>query len=729
MRISLHFLVILSSFLLSTLSDSSPITMDKVNLNYSTKNILLPRKNEYLKTFIEKTEHFIRRMRWKAYHFLNKTESTANESYGFKSRKSPPQINELIPFEDDMINLIQNIKFNDTKCSFQRKLNIDIKNKIKRPDTLLIPADKTTNFYAMNLSSYDKLIKENVTKTYKKSNDELVREIDAQSARIAERLKLDDRIEKLAKKEAFITLKDHKPNFQDHPTCRLINPSKSEIGVISKHILDEINTSIINSTKINQWKNTSSVLKWFNSLENKNSLSFICFDVCEFYPSITEKLLSNALDFATKYRRITGHEREIILQAKRSPLFSENCPWEKKSANNLFDVTMGSFDGAETCELVGCYLLSILTKKYGQNIGLYRDDGLAAINGNPQEVERIKKGMCKVFRDHDLKITVEANTTKVNFLDITLDLQSGKHCPYTKEGNVPLYVHRKSNHPPSILKNIPKSINKRLSEISSDKECFDKAKGIYQEAFNKSGYHYNLSFNATPNQTTRPRINRQRNILWFNPPYSKNVETNVSKCFLSLIDKHFPKSNPLHKIFNRNTLKLSYSCMGNIKTIISNHNKAEINKSTHTNDQTKNCICRKPTTCPMDGNCSMESVIYQAEVTTPKTKETYIGLCDTTFKLRYRNHVCSFRNERYKHATELSKYIWNLKDQNIKYDIKWRIVKQARSYSNVTKRCSLCLWEKFFILCKPEMSTLNSRNELSSSCRHARKFLLKNVII
>ena len=580
----------------------------------------------------------------------------------------------------------------------------------------------------MNPSSYDKLIKENVTKTYKKSNDELVREIDAQSARIAERLKLDDRIEKLAKKDAFITLKDHKPNFQDHPTCRLINPSKSEIGVISKHILDEINTSIIDSTKINQWKNTSSVLKWFNSLESKNSLSFICFDVCEFYPSITEKLLSDALDFATKYRRITEHEREIILQAKRSLLFSDDCPWEKRSANNLFDVTMGSFDGAETCELVGCYLLSLLTKKYGQNIGLYRDDGLAALKGNPQEVERIKKDICKVFRDHDLKITVEANTTKVNFLDVTLDLQSGKYYPYTKEGNVPLYVHRKSNHPPSILKNIPESINKRLSEISSDKECFDNAKGVYQEALNKSGYHFNLSFNATPNQTHRTRKNRQRNIIWFNPPYSKNVETNVGKCFLSLIDKHFPKSNPLHKIFNRNTIKLSYSCMGNIKTIISNHNKAEINKSTHTDDQTKNCNCRKSSTCPMDGNCNMESIIYQAEVTTSTTKETYIGLCDTAFKLRYRNHVCSFRNERYKHATELSKYIWNLKDKNIKYHIKWRKVKQARSYSNITKKCNLCLWEKFFILCKPEMSTLNSRNELISCCRHARKFLLKNVL-
>ena len=202
------------------------------------------------------------------------------------------------------------------RFNYNSKLNSDIKNKIKKPDILLIPTNKTTNFYTMNPSSYDKLIKENITKTYKKSSDELVEKLEAQSARIADRLKLDNRIEKLAKKEAFITLKDHKPNLQDHPSCRLINPSKPEIGVISKHILDEINTSIISSSKMNQWKNTSSVLNWFNCLENKNSLSFICFDVCEFYPSITEKLLSKLLDVASKYRPIYSHEREIILHAK-----------------------------------------------------------------------------------------------------------------------------------------------------------------------------------------------------------------------------------------------------------------------------------------------------------------------------------------------------------------------------------------------------------------------------
>ena len=122
------------------------------------------------------------------------------------------------------------------------------------------------------------------------------------------------------------------------------------------------------------------------------------------------------------------------------------------------------------------------------------------------------------------------------------------------------------------------------------------------------------------------------------------------------------------------------------------------------------CNCRNKNTCPLEGNCNTRNIVYQAEVTTPQTKETYIGLCDTTFKERYRtcmHHTCSFRNERYKTVTELSKHIWILKERNINYQIKWRKEKQARSYSNGNKDCNLCLWEKYFIICKPEMSTLH----------------------
>ena len=214
-----------------------------------------------------------------------------------------------------------------------------------------------------------------------------------------------------------------------------------------------------------------------------------------------------------------------------------------------------------------------------------------------------------------------------------------------------MYVHKQSNHPPSILRNIPESINKRLLEISSDKECFDKSKGAYQDALNKTVYKYNLSYKAPTPDAPRMSRNRQRNILWFNPPYSQNVETKVGKCFLSLTDQHFPKSNQLHKIFNRNTLKLSYSCMSNVKTIISSHNKAQIsNPPNELEKLDNNCNCRVKISCSLEGNCNVRSIVYQAEVVTPQTKEAYIGLCDTTFKERYRHHTCSFRNVQYKNA-------------------------------------------------------------------------------
>ena len=136
--------------MLSTLIVSSSIGMEKVNLGYSTKNIPLPSRSEYMKNFIEKTEHFLRRMRWKAYHFLNPTESTTKETYGFKSPNSPLRVNELIPFEDGMLNLIQNIQFKDVKCKFQNQMNSDIKNKIKKPSKL-----RTTKIRARNPRCYN----------------------------------------------------------------------------------------------------------------------------------------------------------------------------------------------------------------------------------------------------------------------------------------------------------------------------------------------------------------------------------------------------------------------------------------------------------------------------------------------------------------------------------------------------------------------------------------------
>ena len=122
----------------------------------------------------------------------------------------------------------------------------------------------------------------------------------------------------------------------------LINPSKSEIGRVSKLILDRINTKVIEATRINQWKNTKSVLSWFNQVADKSQYSFIAFDVVDFYPSISIDLLKPALDFASKYDNITDTEREIILHVKKSCLYNSGKHWGKKLSSKLFDVTMHS---------------------------------------------------------------------------------------------------------------------------------------------------------------------------------------------------------------------------------------------------------------------------------------------------------------------------------------------------------------------------------------------------
>ena len=121
-------------------------------------------------------------------------------------------------------------------------------------------------------------------KSDKKIPRETAASVERTSKSIATRLNLADRksINTTVKREAFITLKDHKPNFHNNPTFRLINPSKSEIGKISKQILDRINHKVIESIGLNQWKNTEAVLKWFKNIPNKNLYSFISFDVVDF---------------------------------------------------------------------------------------------------------------------------------------------------------------------------------------------------------------------------------------------------------------------------------------------------------------------------------------------------------------------------------------------------------------------------------------------------------------
>ena len=200
--------------------------------------------------------------------------------------------------------------------------------------------------------------------------------------------------------EAFVTVKDHKDNFPNSLSYRMINSSKPDIGKISRTILDQINQAIINKTKVNQWKNTSEVIKWFENSTNKNHSSFINFDVENFYPSISLKLFTDTINYAKNIIDINDQELAIIMQSRKTLLFQNGESWVKKLCDQDFDVSMGCFDTAEVCDTTGLFLLHQLSHTVKKSdIGLYRDDGLGIIQNIPKpETERMKKNNGKSFQ-------------------------------------------------------------------------------------------------------------------------------------------------------------------------------------------------------------------------------------------------------------------------------------------------------------------------------------------
>ena len=415
------------------------------------------------------------------------------------------------------------------------------------------------------------------------------------------------------------------------------------------------------------------------------------------------------------------------MQSRGTLLFQNSEPWVKKAGNEDFDVPMGCYDGAEVCELIGTFILNRLKPIISEdNVGLYRDDGLGVFqNISKTEIERKKKALIKVFKVCGLSITIQCNLRTVDFLDVTFDLENNTYKPFRKENNKPIYINKHSNHPPNILKQLPKSIEKRISETSSNQDIFDQSIKTYKDALSASGFKDELNFIPPVTNNSRNKTNRKRKIIWFNPPYSRSVKTNIGKIFLSLLSKHFPSSHGMHKIFNRNTVKISYSCLRNIGSIISTHNRNILSPK----QQSFGCNCRNKNECPLDGECQTPKVIYRADVTNSSNSEHkfYFGLADTTFKERYRNHTRDFRHQKYENSTELAKYIWQLKRNNISFSVKWTIITKVYGNPN-SLLCKLCLTEKLWIInFINDDNLLNKKSELISKCRHLNKHLLRNV--
>ena len=363
-------------------------------------------------------------------------------------------------------------------------------------------------------------------------------------------------------------------------------------------------------------------------------------------------------------------------------------------------------------------------RRFKYDVGLYRDDGLCTMRMTNRQSEKLKQHIVNIFHDNGLDITIEVNKKIVDFLDVTFNLKTEEFYPYIKPNNTPLYVHAKSNHPPSVIKNIPLSVNSRLSSISSNEKRFSAAKPLYEKALINSGYQPEFKYDPKVTNNTQKRP-RKRKIIFFNPPYSKGVSTNVGAKFLKIIDKCFPKGHILHKILNRNTVKVSYRCTQNLKSVISGHN-AKICKNNQILQHQPNSDCKcKDTPCVLEDGCDTKNIVYQATVTQANGKtENYVGLTSTKFSARYANHMSSFRNLQHANQTKLSTHIWDLKNQNIDFTIDWKVIDRGKIFSALTQDCQLCLKEKYQIIFKPENSTLNKRNELAAYCRHKKHSLL-----
>ena len=698
----------------------------KANFNYSMKNIPIPHNNQHKRECIIKTEDVIQRMRWK-FFFDSKNKNKQNnnrpkkETFGFKTLRNAPQCQELLGFENDLNYLIANLEYCENKSNFQKRLSNDIR-KINSSKNIFIKADKTSNYYEIDKDSYNKLKRDTITSDYKINSTDTINEINESAARITDSLDISDRVESIALKEAYVTIKDHKPQFPDKISCRLINPTKSNIGKISKHFLTKINDKLKTKLNLKQLKNTNETIEWFNTLNNKTRLKFFQFDIENFYPSVSEKLLEDSLNFASQHTNINEIEKETIRNARKSVLINDGKIWSKKSGP--WDITMGAYDGAQVTDLVGLYILHQLKTNIPEiDFGIYRDDGLGVHRRIPlTKLKGIKTKIVNLFEEMGLKITTEINTMKVNFLDVTLDLNNETYMPFRKPNDEPIYINRYSNHPRHVKENLPKAVNKRLNDLSSSEKIFNENKVEYEKALTTSGYATKLKYDKTTEPRRSKRRNRTRDVIWYTPPYSMSLKTHLGKEFLKLIDKHFPINKPLHKLFNRNTVKIGYSCMKNMGSIINNHNQKIIQMKSNTNNRKCNCREKNKPKCPIPDKCATECIVYKATV--QSTNANYIGMASTSFKTRYNNHLQSFSKPEKQNSTSLAQYIWN-NNLSPNPKINWEIIKECKTYAPGNKSCDLCTTEKIEILKQVNNpSNINKRNDIGNRCIHKTAYVL-----
>ena len=297
-----------------------------------------------------------------------------------------------------------------------------------------------------------------------------------------------------------------------------------------------------------------------------------------------------------------------------------------------------------------------------------------------------------------------------------MNLKDDTFRPYHKPNDKIQYIHTESNHPPNIIKHIPASIESCLSNLSTTEILVKESTTHYEENLLQCEYNKKVTYKLTDTKNQK-HSRHKRKIIWFNPPFSKNVSTKTGKPFLSLLDLHFPKNHIYNSIFNRNKIKVSCSCMQNIKSIINNHNTKVLNNATETE---QSCNCRNKSKCPLEGKCLTPNIIYEAQITSNQLnykQKNYIGTVETDFKHRFNNHTKSFNLEHYENDTELSKEYWTIKRNHFTPKVTWRIIWKCAPFNTATRKCYLFLNEKLEMASYKGDNLLNKRSELINKYR------------
>ena len=172
-----------------------------------------------------------------------------------------------------------------------------------------------------------------------------------------------------------------------------------------------------------------------------------------------------------------------------------------------------------------------------------------------QEADWKRKSIIKIFKECGRSVTCEVNKKIADFLDVRFNLNEQTYETYRKPKNEPVYINIQSNHPPNIIADIPKAISKRFINISRNKNVFDRNASIYQAALKNSRIDGKITCNNQSEQASNVNIEesnqarkRKRAIIWYNPPYSMNLKTNIGKRFLKLLQKYFPLTHPMYTI-------------------------------------------------------------------------------------------------------------------------------------------------------------------------------------